>query len=523
MSGDAVRARPFDPAAAPGLREQDFSRVCINGFGDGHNSYPHSAAWFGKHLYIGTTRSNFQMLKAQGTFNKLPLYRWPVEGPDDPAGLYRELDRRAQIWRFDSPRGVWEEVFRAPMVAGAEDEPVARETGLRAMVVFQSVSDSAPALYTATWAVSRAPGALLLRSEDGINFEPITPYGIIDGLPITATRVLAVFKDKLYTSPTAVRGHARKFVANVSGYPVLFASTDPREGWIEATEPGFGDSRNLGVFALAEFNDQLYAGTFNNSGFELWRSRCEGKAPYKWFKVLEKGAYRGAENQTVMCMTAFRDALYIGTGIQNGGHDVTNRIGPAAFEILRVHPDDSWDLIVGTSRETPFGKKVPLSCLQEGFGNPLNGYAWSIAVHDGWLYLGSMDSFVWCQYLKPEYYPSNVQKMMSRVGLDNFLSIHCGCDLWRSADGENWLPVTSVGFDTGYNLGFRNLVSTPHGLFAAIANPFGPRVATGEDGEWKYRDNPRGGLEVWQGTRDHAAVTPLEKIEYRSPWIQTAD
>ena len=40
--------------------------------------------------------------------------------------------------------------------------------------------------------------------------------------------------------------------------------------------------------------DWLYAGTLNHSGFQLWRSRCEGEAPYEWERrCMEQGAYRG--------------------------------------------------------------------------------------------------------------------------------------------------------------------------------------------------------------------------------------
>ncbi len=72
----------------------------------------------------------------------------------------------------------------------------------------------------------------------------------------------------------------------------------------------------------------------------------------------------------------------------------------------------------------------------------------------------------------------------------------------RSYDGENWLPVTRQGFQNPYNYGVRNIVSTPHGLFIGTANPFGPRIATrvSKEWEWTYEDNPRSGLEVWQGT-----------------------
>src|SRR4029079_6409197 len=96
-SGSLKRRSP-DPAPRRGLGLSDFRRICDNGFGDGHNSFPHSAEWYKGCLYIGTTRSNFQMLKIQSTFKNLPVALWPVEGPDDAEGLYRDLDRRAQIW-----------------------------------------------------------------------------------------------------------------------------------------------------------------------------------------------------------------------------------------------------------------------------------------------------------------------------------------------------------------------------------------------------------------------------------------
>ena len=70
-------------------------------------------------------------------------------------------------------------------------------------------------------------------------------------------------------------------------------------------------------------------------------------------------------------------------------------------------------------------------------------------------------------------------------------------------------PVTRRGFGNAYNLGIRNLVSTPQGLFVGTANLFGPRVAVrAEGGGWQYEDNPLGGLEVWLGHDGDEAVTP---------------
>ena len=74
-----------------------------------------------------------------------------------------------------------------------------------------------------------------------------------------------------------------------------------------------------------------------------------------------------------------------------------------------------------------------------------------------------------------------------------------GFQLWRTADGVRWEPVTRDGFGNPYNFGARSLVSTPHGLFVGTANPFGPHIAVHDDRRWAYRANPRGGCEVWLG------------------------
>jgi hypothetical protein len=498
-----LRRAEFEPAPNPGYGPDQFRMIAPNGFGDGHNSFPHSVAWFKGKLYVGTTRSNFQMLKIQHTFRDMPAHLWPVEGPDDAEGLYRELDRRAQIWAFDPLEGTWERVFIAPEVPSAHGPkgPVARETGLRSMAVFQGASDPEPALYIATWAVSRSPGALLLRTTDGVNFEPVSPYGIIEGLPITATRVLVPYKDRLITSPTGTRGFDVNFVINVSGHPVIYESRDPAKGeWVAINEPGFGDLENQGILMVCEFQDKLYASTFNNNGFELWCSDCLGEPPYEWECVIDRGADRGPNNQIGATMHVFKGALYIGTAIQNGGHDLTNQIGPAGSEVIRVNPDHSWDIVIGDSRYTRFGKKQALSGVAPGFGNVLNGYFWSMTSHDGWLYVGSMNSMIWVRFLNPDAYNEGIAYVVGKVGAAEIVDHSAGCSLWRTADGDNWLPVTKVGFDNRYNLGVRNLVSTPYGLCAAVSNPFGPRVAApDDDGNWRYIDNPRGGCEIWLG------------------------
>lgn len=504
------RRRIFEPAPAPGLSDGDFHLIARRGFGDGHNSFAHSMAWFEGRLFVGTTRSNFQMVKVQKGFEGLPVEVWPVAGPDDVEGLYR-LDRQAEIWRFDPSFGRWQRVFKAPLVPARADSGlpaerrglVARETGYRAMHVFQGRSDPKPALYLASWATSLAPGACIVRSLDGERFDRVSPFGIMEGLEITASRLLVPFKGRLFSAAQGVRGYAKRFAINSGAVPRVFETDDPASGhWWNASEDAFGDPTNQGIFALHPLGEQLYAATFNNEGFQLWRSDCEGRPPYRWTQVLARGGDRGPTNQAVASMCAFNGALYLGTGIQNGGNDQVNQIGPAGSELIRVWPDDSWDLLVGDVRDTRAGRKRPLSGLRAGFGNLFNGYFWSMTVHDGWLYVGTMDSTVWLRWLDQNAYAPATRKLLDGVGVETILELDGGCDLWRSADGENFIPVTRNGFGNLYNLGFRNLVSTPFGLAAAAANPFGPQVAARDGaGRWQYAANPRGGLEIWLGTR----------------------
>lgn len=145
-----------------------------------------------------------------------------------------------------------------------------------------------------------------------------------------------------------------------------------------------------------------------------------------------------------------------------------------AAEILRINPDDSYDVIVGDRDDEG---RAPLSGLKAGFGNFFNGYMWSMGVHDGWLYCGTYDWSVTLRWAIYDKAPRMVRDLLDLVGTQSIVDNEGGADLWRTADGENWMPVTRQGFDNAYNWGVRNLVTTPAGLFVGTANVFGPRVA----------------------------------------------
>ena len=150
-------------------------------------------------------------------------------------------------------------------------------------------------------------------------------------------------------------------------------------------------------------------------------------------------------------------------------------------------------------RQTPEGWKNALSGQRPGFGNFANGYFWRMAVHDGWLYLGTLNWTTMTRYANHDRWPDMMRRVYDRLGSQQVLDHLCGAHLFRSYDGENWLDVTRTGFDNPYNYGIRTLASTPNGLAVGMVNPFGPKIGIVEGDEVRYEPNPRGGLEIWLG------------------------
>jgi hypothetical protein len=119
--------RGFQPN--PGLSMRNFTGIAHGGFGDGHNNYAHSMAWFNGQLYVGTTRQNLCMLRLQSAFETIPFYKWPVECPDTIDELDKS-DRCAQIWRYDPATEHWEMAYRSPLVQSSAGGLVASEMGV---------------------------------------------------------------------------------------------------------------------------------------------------------------------------------------------------------------------------------------------------------------------------------------------------------------------------------------------------------------------------------------------------------
>jgi len=154
-------------------------------------------------------------------------------------------------------------------------------------------------------------------------------------------------------------------------------------------------------------------------------------------------------------MHIFKGRLYVGTD------------RPA--ELIRIYPDDSWDLIVGTPRETPDGIKSPLSGFGPGFDYAMNVHIWRMQAHDGWLYVGTCDQ-------------STAWKEIPFI--NDIFEPYMGFDLFTTPDGEHFTMLTRTGFDHKLDYGVRTFASTPYGLFLGTTNEYyGTRVFRGVHGQ----------------------------------------
>ena len=487
-------ADPLSPVG--GYDKYDFWRIAQEGYGDAMNNYPWAMAAFKDQLYVGTGRNiPWRVLQA---FPLGLLDLLEVTQPTSTVGTpdWAE-DMRAEIWRY----GSWEQVYTSPVMT-TDTAFFPREPGFRQMVTF---SDT---LYAAIGGgFSPTVENLLLKSTDGAHWITVTTPVSMG----TDSRAMLVHSDTLY----------------------LGLGTAP-EVWaydgITWTRAGDFASRlpmtNTAVVALESFNGSLYAGTQNiGSGFQVFKTK---DADLGWTQVISKGAGEGI-NYWAGSMEVFQGGLYVGSMSlpvvegPSGGFVITR---PKGCELIRIAPDDSWELIVGDyvpilKPEGGLSFRIPRSGWPGGFGNFLNFYCWSLQEVNGVLYLGTFDASAFLRFLPVEdiltdpafntlttTIESNrgeiTAALQLAIGQLEYLGVDedyvrpyrelltafdtgdeidwqgawravtdwfAGGDLWKSNDGMRWRPVTLNGFDDPSNYGVRNMVHA-NPLYVGMSNPF---------------------------------------------------
>jgi hypothetical protein len=185
----------------------------------------------------------------------------------------------------------------------------------------------------------------------------------------------------------------------------------------------------------------------NTLGYIVAKTDASGPPPYRWKAVVSDGGFQSnsvLRSPDAFAMGVFQGRLYVGSD--------------RPTEMIRINPDDSWDLVVGYPRQTPMGPKLPISGITEYFGNPFLGHFWNMETWNDQLYMGTWD---WSISLR------------SIILFDTLFQGQYGADMYRTDDGIHWGFVTKTGFGDPYNYGIRSFAPSPFGLFVGSGKPLG--------------------------------------------------
>jgi len=273
---------------------------------------------------------------------------------------------------------------------------------------------------------------------------------------------MATYKDRLFIS-----------IGELRGMGLLYESANPEGGNDNFRLVGPSD---MSVYEMCVYNGYLYLGLTQSSrgeGYSVVKTDASGEPPYTFTPVVTNGGFLTPRpSDTVVSMYVFKGRLYVGTD------------KPA--EIIRIKPDDSWDLVAGTTRVTPNGPKYPLSGMKAGFNWPLNEHIWRMVEHEGWLYIGTNDMTTIIKN-----WPITNWPIFGAIVKQNI-----GFDLAVTPGGWYYTIIDRRGFGDLYGIGIRTFASTPHGLFFGTSNPY-------------Y------GLRIWQGVYNNTGmeIPPPKRVE----------
>ena len=253
----------------------------------------------------------------------------------------------------------------------------------------------------------------------------------------------------------------RSLLLRTDGYPISDGEWEMVVGSAVGGGNGFGDADNIAVSAMAAFEGSLFAGTENPFGCEVNYSRNGTD----WFLGGLAGFGHPA-NESISSLIPFVDGLYASTrnpvtGTETfrgewssgGTLEWAHAFGPGVYDQLNVSAPSGalFDgyLYLGTDHlsgceiwRTPGGTPGGITWTQvhlNGFGDPQNQVAESMAVFENELYVGTLNGN--------------------------------GAELWKSPDGTVWFSVMTGGFGSGPTRAITDLAVFKGVIYAGASNP----------------------------------------------------
>lgn len=287
----------------------------------------------------------------------------------------------------------------------------------------------------------------------------------------------------------------------------------------QVNEDGFGDAANSVVSTLEVLGGQLYAGTWNNSGAQVWRTG-EGR---NWSQFTPAWP---PTKTAVLESQVFGAHLYLGTDDEGGGElwrtDGTTweQVATGGFgngnnwgiDVLAVYSD----VLYAVAANNDSGPEIWQSATGDtgswsafhipelgGAGASIN----ALEVFDGHLYAGGSkdglaqlwrtDGVTWTRIFSDGLALGNTH-VSAMAGFNGNLyiglrNVTMGGEVWRSSDGLHWIRVFAGGLGNPDNGRPYGLIVTGDYLYAVLSNTFsGAEVWRTANGNTWRRTNSGG-------------------------------
>jgi streptogramin lyase len=257
-------------------------------------------------------------------------------------------------------------------------------------------------------------------------------------------------------------------------------------GWVQSNINGFGDLANYGIWSLSTFNGQMYAGTGNGNGAQIWRS-ADGQ---NWSQFTPPWS---ATTDAVPDMESFGSYLYTGTSnsaggeiwrtdgltwsqVVNGGFGDTNNYGIDSFAIFSnaiyaATSNNNGTLQIYRSTSGDSSSWTPV--VSDGFGSDGVAQDVKMDVYGSYLYIGlgrngvgefwrTNNGTTWSPIFTDGLAVNNTNvSAMANFGGTQYIGLRnvtTGGEVWSSTDGINFSPIFSGGLGNSDN-------GRPYGLF----------------------------------------------------------
>lgn len=332
-------------------------------------------------------------------------------------------------------------------------------------------------------------GCQIWRTDDLENWEIVVEDGFGNKENFWAMTAI-IFKDDLYVGTgNWNKSEIYKTKDGINWEPVVAREAE--------TPAGFGMQDNHYMWSMCIYHSQLYVGTANGKGCEIWRTddgvNWEPVVAYdNIFEAKKHGADhpRAFGKYWVGCarnMMVFNDELYIFSAIRGYARIIVQVFGKKIFDFDFVIPDlkyptfnlaprsgriwkyndtsEKWSRVVGGWGKTN---------NSAGFGDRLNQYLWAVSTYNEKMYVGTL-------HLDPSIIRLNIEGLFNcKLSVD----VPTGkAELWSTSDGCNWEQVNNGGFGDEYNLAIRELEVYNDSLYACTVN-----VGSGCE-VWEFNDS----------------------------------